>query len=68
MLATAVELRAIFIDNQGAHAVDPNRSGYEWHLAPPRISHFDERKSRRLACVAIGDGRVVGQLTHYRRP
>ena len=57
MLATAVELRASFIDNQGAPAVDRTIQGTNSISRLPSISHFDERKSPRLTCVAIGDGR-----------
>jgi len=57
VFATAVELRASFIDNQGAPAVDGTVQGANSISRLPTISHLDERKSARLTCVAIIDGR-----------
>jgi hypothetical protein len=57
VLATAVELRASFLDNQGAPAVDRTVQGANSISQLPSISHLDERNSQRLTCVATLDGR-----------
>jgi hypothetical protein len=57
VFATAVELRASFIDDQGATAVDRTVQGTNSISRFPSISHLDERKSPRLTGVAIRDGR-----------
>jgi len=57
VLTTAVELRARFIDSQGAPTVDRTVQGANSISRLPTISHLDERKSPRLTCVAIRDGR-----------
>ena len=55
--ATAVELRTSLIDNEGTPAVDRTVQGTNSISRLPTISHLDERKSARLTCVAIIDGR-----------
>ena len=57
MLATAVELRASLLDNQGAPAVDRTVQGTNSISHLPSISHLDERNSPRLTCVTTRDGR-----------
>jgi hypothetical protein len=57
MFVTAVELRASFIDNQGAAAVDRTVQDTNSISRLRSIRHLDERKSPRLTCVAIRDGR-----------
>jgi hypothetical protein len=44
VLATTVELRASFIDNQAAPAVDRTVQGTNSIARLPSISHLDERK------------------------
>ncbi len=58
MFATAAELRASFIDNQSAPAVNRTVQGANSISRLPTISHLDERKSARLTCVAIIDGSI----------
>ena len=57
VFATAAELRASFIDNQGAPAVDRTVQGTDSLSGLRSVGHLDERKSPRLTCVAIRDGR-----------
>jgi hypothetical protein len=54
---TAAELRASFIDNQGAAAVDRPVQRTDSISRLFGISHLDERKSPRLTSVAIRYGR-----------
>jgi hypothetical protein len=57
VFATAIELRASFIDNQGAPSVDRTVQGTNRISRLRSISHLDERKSPRLTRVAIRNGR-----------
>src|ERR1035441_5560296 len=57
VFATAVDLRASFIDHQGAPAVDRTVQGTNSISRLCSISHLDECKSPRLTRVAIRDGR-----------
>ncbi len=57
VFTTAVELRTSFIDNQGAAAVNGTVQGTNSISRLTTINHLDERKSSRLTCVAIRDGR-----------
>jgi hypothetical protein len=57
VFATAAELRASFIDNQGAPAVDRTVQGANSISRLPTIGHLNERKSPRLTRVTIIDGR-----------
>jgi hypothetical protein len=57
VFASAAELRASFIDNQSAPAVDRAVQGTNSISRLRSIIHLDEGKSPRLTCVAIHDGR-----------
>jgi hypothetical protein len=57
VFTTEVEFGTSFIDNQGAPAVDRTVQRANSISRLPSPSHLDERKSPRLTCVAIHDGR-----------
>jgi hypothetical protein len=57
VFTTGVEFGASFIDNQGTPAVDRTVQGANSISRLPSTSHLHERKSPRLTCVAIRDGR-----------
>jgi hypothetical protein len=57
VFTTVAEFGTSFIDNQGAPAVDRTVQGANSISRLSTISHLDERKSARLTCVAIIDGR-----------
>jgi hypothetical protein len=57
VFTTEVDFGTSFIDNQGAPTVDRTVQSANSISRLPSTSHLHERKSPRLTCVAIRDGR-----------